>query len=133
MKQVANAFEKLRVLVVDDERSVVKLLQMMLRDIGVTQVFTAKDGMEALKFLGDCENLVNLIICDWNMPRMSGFELLQQIRTADPGMAFMMVTGRATVDAVRDARSLAVNAYVAKPFSQEQIRKKLELLARDLA
>jgi two-component system chemotaxis response regulator CheY len=132
MKQVANDLAKLRVLVVDDERSVVKLLQMMLRDLGVTQIFTAKDGAEALKFLGDCDNLVNLIICDWNMPRMTGFELLQQIRTADPAMAFMMVTGRATADAVRDAKSLGVNAYVAKPFSQEQIRKKLELLAKDL-
>src|SRR5712692_9873957 len=132
MKPLASDLAKLRVLIVDDERSVVKLLQMMLRDLGVTQIFTAKDSAEALRFLGDCDNFVNLIICDWNMPRMSGFELLQQIRTADPGMAFMMVTGRATADAVRDAKSLNVNAYVAKPFSQEQIRKKLELLARDL-
>jgi two-component system chemotaxis response regulator CheY len=132
MRDFAGDLAKLRILIVDDERSVVKLLQMMLRDIAVTQMFTAKDGAEALKFLGDCNNVVNLIICDWNMPQMTGLELLQQIRAANTGMAFMMVTGRATVDSVRDAKNLSVNAYVAKPFSQEQIRKKLEVLARDL-
>jgi two-component system, chemotaxis family, chemotaxis protein CheY len=132
MREATSDLAKLRILIVDDERSVVKLLQMMLRDMGITQTFTAKDGAEALKFLGDAGNLVNLIICDWNMPQMTGLELLQQIRATDSAMAFMMVTGRATVDAVRDAKCLGVNAYVAKPFSQDQIRKKLEVLARDL-
>lgn len=122
----------LRVLIVDDERSIVKLLQMMLQDMGVNQVFTAKDGAEALKFLGECEDLVNTVICDWNMPKMTGIELLRQVRSVDASIQFIMVTGKATVDAVKEARSLHVNAYIAKPFHADQIRQKLEIVANNL-
>lgn len=130
MNKTPSGFENLRVLIVDDERSVVKILRMMLANIGVTQIFTAKDGLEALSFLGACDEMVNTIICDWNMPRMSGIKLLEQVRTTDPDMAFVMVTGRATLEAVYDAKSLNVTAFVAKPFSQDEIRRKLELVAR---
>ena len=130
MSKSQNGFENLRVLIVDDERSVVKILRMMLANIGVTQIFTAKDGVEALSFLGECTEMVNTIICDWNMPRMSGIKLLEQVRTTDPDMAFVMVTGRATLEAVYDAKSLNVTAFVAKPFSQDEIKRKLELVAR---
>jgi two-component system chemotaxis response regulator CheY len=129
----ASDLSKLRVLVVDDERSVVKLVKMMLGEMGITQVFTAKDGAEALVFLGDCENLVNLIICDWNMPNMSGIELLQQVRTADPAMLFIMLTGRTTAENVRDAKNLHVSAYIAKPFSQEQLKQKIDVLAKSVS
>ncbi|HET6161518.1 MAG TPA: response regulator [Dongiaceae bacterium] len=130
MSKALGGFENLRVLIVDDERSVVKILRMMLANIGVTQIFTAKDGVEALEFLGACDEMVNTVICDWNMPRMSGIKLLEQVRTTDPDMAFVMVTGRATLEAVYDAKSLNVTAFVAKPFSQDEIKKKLELVAR---
>jgi two-component system chemotaxis response regulator CheY len=132
VNKTPGGFEALRVLVVDDERSVVKILRMMLANIGVTQIFTAKDGMEALEFLGACDEMVNTIICDWNMPRMSGIKLLEQVRTTSPDMAFVMVTGRATLDAVYDAKSLNVTAFVAKPFSQDEIKKKLELVVRQI-
>jgi two-component system chemotaxis response regulator CheY len=132
VNKIPGGFEALRVLVVDDERSVVKILRMMLANIGVTQIFTAKDGVEALEFLGACDEMVNTIICDWNMPRMSGIKLLEQVRTTSPDMAFVMVTGRATLDAVYDAKSLNVTAFVAKPFSQDEIKKKLELVVRQI-
>jgi YesN/AraC family two-component response regulator len=132
MSKAPIGFENLRVLIVDDERSVVKILRMMLANIGVTQIFTAKDGVEALEFLGACDEMVNTIICDWNMPRMSGIKLLEQVRTTSPDTAFVMVTGRATLDAVYDAKSLNVTAFVAKPFSQDEIKKKLELVARKI-
>lgn len=133
MSKISGGLESLRVLIVDDERSVVKILRMMLANIGVTQIFTAKDGVEALEFLGACDEMVNTIICDWNMPRMSGIKLLEQVRSTDPDMAFVMVTGRATLDAVYDAKSFNVTGFVAKPFSQDEIRKKLELVARKIS
>lgn len=138
IKTVVNAgtgisLENLRILIVDDERSVVKMLRMMLSNIGVTQIFTAKDGIEALHFLGECDDLVNVIMCDWNMPRLDGLKLLQQVRTTHPDMAFVMVTGRATLEAVHDAKSFKVTAFIAKPFSQDEIRKKLELIAKQMA
>jgi len=123
---------RIRALVVDDERAVVKLLESMLREMGVTQIYSAKNGAEALDFLGSCPELVNLVICDWNMPLMSGIQLLQQIRTVDPKMRFVMVTGRATADAVMEAKSLHVTAYLRKPFSQEEVLRKLEAIAANM-
>ena len=122
----------LKVLLVDDEPFALKLMQMILREIGVNQIFTANNGLDALKFLGECEDLVNLVICDWNMPRMDGVTLLQQIRSADPDLLFMMVTGRATIDSVRTARAYGVFAYIAKPFSPQQLEEKLIAMSRQL-
>lgn len=133
MNRSSPGLENLRVLIVDDERSVVKMLRMMLANIGVTQIFTAKDGLEALAFLGECDDLVNTILCDWNMPRLDGLKLLQQVRSTSPDMAFVMVTGRATLEAVHDAKSYNVTAFIAKPFSQDEIRKKLEIVARSIS
>ncbi len=66
----------LNVLVVDDENSVLRLIKMVLADFGVTQVFTAKNGAKALALLGSFDE-IDVVICDWNMPGMSGLNLLQ--------------------------------------------------------
>lgn len=125
-------FSKMKVLLVDDEAYAIKLMRMLLQDMGVTQIFSAANGRDALKFLGECEDLVNLVLCDWNMPLMDGKTLLQQIRTVNPDLLFVMVTGRATVDSVREARDLRVNAYLAKPFSPIQLEEKLVAMYRQL-
>jgi len=127
---MATQIADLNILVVDDEVSVTRLLKMMLTDLGVTQVFTAKDGREAIDFLGDFDDLVDVIVCDWNMPRMSGLEVLQQIRTVDPDSVFIMLTGRADVDSVKAARDLGVSAYLLKPFSAEQLEQKLNTIVK---
>ena len=129
---MAKSLEDLSVLVVDDEGSVTRLIRMMLTDLGVAQVFTAKDGREALDFLGDFDDMIDVIICDWNMPRVSGLNLLQQIRTADPDVPFLMLTGRADADSVKAARDVGVTGYVLKPFSAEQLHAKLSTVARGL-
>ena len=118
------------VLVVEDSQEMRKILQGMLSDIGVHQVFMAKDGMEALLFMGDCEDMIDIVLADWNMPHMDGAELLRQIRAADPYMPFVMITGRADKASVLEARSHGVSSYIAKPFSVEQLEKKLVAVAR---
>lgn len=123
---------KLSVLVVDDEASVARLVAMMLADFGVTQIFTTKDGEEALDFLRDLRDVVDIIICDWNMPNMSGIELLQQVRRIDPGMPFLMLTGRADMASVREAKDFGVSSYLAKPFTAEQLAQRLSALARQV-
>jgi CheY-like chemotaxis protein len=127
--QTTLALSRLKVLIVDDERSVVKLVQMMLREMGVTMIQSAANGNEALTLLNTTPEMVNLVICDWNMPAMTGIELLRRVRATRPEMAFIMATGRATADSVLDAKALNVNAYIAKPFSQEEMRRKVEALA----
>lgn len=120
----------MKILLVEDQDHAMKLVRMILRELGVTQIFTAKDGREAIEFLGECEDLVNVIISDWNMPRMSGLELLRQVRTVRPNIPFIMVTGRATIDSVKQARDGGVTAYLAKPFSPEQLERKVISVAR---
>ena len=125
-----SGFDHLHVLIVDDERAVIKILRNMLANFGITQIMVAHDGIEAAKFLEDCGDKINLIICDWNMPHMNGFDLLRKIRASDPHKAFVMLTGFATHDMIREAKQLNVSAFIAKPFSQDEIKRKLELVAR---
>lgn len=123
---------RLRVLVVDDEPNVVLTVREMLRDMGVTRSYGAKDGQEALDFLRSHDDAVDVIITDWNMPRMSGVELLKDARSAHPDAAVLLVTGRADQDSVIQARELGVKAYLRKPFSAMELRSKLVLLSKQL-
>lgn len=118
----------IRVLLVDDNPQALKVLKMVLSNLGIHQIFTAKDGKSAQDFLGETEE-VDLIICDWEMPRMTGLELLQQIRTVYPDMPFMMVTGNADAKSVKTAKEFGVNAYLGKPFTPQQMQEKITALA----
>ncbi len=122
----------LRVLLVEDSFQSLNLAKGMLHDLGVTQVFTAKNGVEALNLLGtfDGEDFIDLVLCDWNMPEMSGMELLQQIRTCDPDLLFIMVTGQADRASVAEAKAFGVNGYIKKPYSSDELRKKLQVASR---
>jgi two-component system chemotaxis response regulator CheY len=129
---MSNRLGELNVLAVDDHGRALQLLKTILRELGVNQVFTAKDGREAQNFPDQADEMVNLIICDWNMPRMTGLELLQQVRTVYSDMPFMMVTGRGDADSVKAAASYGVDAYIRKPYSTKQIATKLEAISKNL-
>ncbi len=120
------------VLAVEDQTQARKVLQLCLKEIGVDQIYTADDGMEAMNFMGTCGDLVNMIICDWNMPKMSGIELLRQIRSADPDIPFIMITGRADQASVMDAKLDQVSAYIAKPYSVDQLKLKIKYFANQM-
>ncbi len=122
--------QKLHILVVEDNPRTLKLIQAVLKDMGVGQVFTAKDGREAQKFLEAGGELINLIICDWNMPRLTGLELLKQVRVSMPEMPFLMVTARGTIDSIMAAKTSGVSGYVVKPFSPAELEQKVVALAR---
>jgi len=123
-----NSIADFVVLAVDDQSPALKVLQMSLKELGVNQIFTADNGYEALQFLGSCGDLVNVVICDWNMPKLTGIELLTQIRTVDPDIPFLMVTGRADHESVMEAKINGVSAYIAKPYSVNELEKKLQYL-----
>ena len=122
----------LGVLVVDDEGSVTRLLRMMLNDLGVAQVFTAADGRVALNILGDFEDVIDVIISDWNMPGVSGLNLLWEIRTVNPALPFFMLTGRGDVGSMKVARDGGITGYMLKPFSAEDLEAKLLTVAKRL-
>ena len=130
MSTTVDSLKELRALVVEDNFQATILLKGMLQDLGLDQVYTAKDGKEALDFLGTCDDLVDVVLCDWRMPRMSGLELLQQVRTVDPDIPFVMISGLADHDAILAARTSGVTAYIRKPYSAEELVKKLRVVAR---
>lgn len=134
MEYVEHNLSDLNILVVDDNIGSLNVIRNMLTDMGITQVFTAKDGMEALDFLGAFgDGMVNVILCDWRMPRLTGLEVLKQVRTCDPDLPFLMITGVADHGSVVEAKSFGVTGYIRKPFSADELRKKLGVVARVLA
>ena len=122
----------LKILAVEDHPQTLKLLQSMLAEIGIRQVFTAQTGREALDFLGDCEELVDVILCDWNLPEMNGCEVLRQVRSANRDIPFLMVTATSDPKSVLQAKSHGVTGYLVKPFSKADLKKKIRLLQRVL-
>ncbi len=128
---MALALTDLKVLVVEDNKSAQNLMKMVLGGIGVNQIYAAQDGKAALDFLGEAPELVDLIVCDWKMPRMTGLEFLQQVRTVYPNLPFMMVTGKSDISSVKAAKEFGVDAYLSKPYSPQQFEKKLlELVSK---
>ena len=130
--QMGGNFSDLNVLVVDDEAAMTKLIRMMLADFGIKKIFSAEDGKQALEILGELVG-IDIVICDWTMPRMSGLELLQQLRTVDHELSFLMLTGRADIDSVKEAMDMGASDYIVKPFSPNVLKRKLTRIARPRA
>lgn len=120
-----QAFQGLSILLVDDEAFAQKLATTVLRQIGVKTVVVAKSGHEALKILGEPHQKFDLVISDWNMPEMTGLNLLKKVREMWPEMPFIMLTGKATGDFVLAAKENGVNGYIAKPFAPAQLTAKI--------
>jgi len=119
-------FSKLTVLLVEDDSFALKLAQTVLRNLGVGHIILARDGSEAIKILDSKATKADLIISDWNMPNVTGLDLLRHVRKTWANMPFIMLTGRATEDFVLAAKENGVNGYVVKPFSPDQLMKKIQ-------
>ena len=133
MKNPVNTLpdaEKLRVLAVEDNPDAMNQLRNMLKEIGINQVYTATDGKQALDFLGNCDEMIDVVLADWHMPRMTGLELLTQVRTVEPQLPFLMITGAADMDSVIEAKAKNVTGFLRKPYSVIELHKKLMVVAR---
>jgi two-component system chemotaxis response regulator CheY len=116
----------LKVLIVDDQQTMRSLVRNGLREIGVTEHREAVDGEDGLRQLLSAP--VNLVISDYNMPKLDGLGLLRAIR-ATPQLrntGFIMLTGRADGDLVKRAVQFGVNNYLVKPFTVATLRQKIE-------
>ncbi len=120
--------EDLKILIIDDHSDARALVRNMLSEMGIHQIFESEDGRQALSFIDTAFDFVDFIICDWNMPSISGVELLRQLRTVDPDIPFLMVTGRGDMDSVIEAKSSGVSGYIVKPFSAAQFEAKLRII-----
>jgi two-component system chemotaxis response regulator CheY len=119
------AFANLSVLLVEDDAFAIKIAQTVLKQLKVPYVNLAKDGAEALDVLNSNATRFDLIISDWNMPEMSGLQLLKAVRMKWPETPFIMLTGKASPEFVVQARDNGVDAYVVKPFSPANLGQKI--------
>lgn len=120
--------DQISVLIVEDNQSAALLLQTVLEDIGVRQVQVVHDGESALAKLAVAEPGVDIVLCDWRMPKMTGIELLQKVRAVHNEMPFMMISANSDESSLQEARSEGVNAYLVKPYVPEDVEKKLKYL-----
>lgn len=116
----------LTVLLVEDSKDVKRTIRSMLTEMGITQIFEASDGQQAMQYFDIDADGLDLIICDWNMPNMTGIEFLRQMRLAKPDLPFLMITARGDKDSVVAAKSANVTAYIRKPFSFNDLKTKIK-------
>lgn len=118
--------KKMPVLIVDDYKTMLRIVKNLLNQIGFDNVDEATDGSMALSKLK--EKKYGLIISDWNMEPMSGYELLQKVRATDgiKETPFIMVTAESKTDNVIAARQAGVNNYIVKPFNAETLKSKID-------
>ncbi len=121
-------FSEYQVIVAEDEPMAAKLAQGALKLMGFRRIFHATDGLKALKLLKELDGDVQLIVSDWNMPAINGLEFLKAVRKIFPKMRFVMLTGNANKEFVMAARKYGVDAYIAKPFTPDQLKQKVDAI-----
>jgi two-component system chemotaxis response regulator CheY len=119
------------VLVVDDYKTMVRIIQNLLKSLGFTDVHGAVSGEEALAKMA--AQRYSLVISDWNMEPMSGLDLLMKVR-ADQGVKatpFIMVTAESKTENVVAAKRAGVNNYIVKPFNAQTLKQKIVAVLGD--
>lgn len=122
------SYAGLRVLLAEDEPMATKLAMGALKIMGIADIVAVKDGEQALAVLDHEDGAFQLIVSDWNMPKVSGLDFLKQVRRRYPHMKFLMLTGNISKEFVLAAKQNGVDAYIGKPFSPVQLRRKVEAL-----
>ncbi len=120
--------KKLPILIVDDYKTMLRIIRNLLRQLEFTNVDEATDGSAALAKLR--ERPYGLVISDWNMQPMTGLELLKAVR-ADPKLKdipFIMITAESKTENVIAAKEAGVNNYIVKPFNAETLHKKITMV-----
>ena len=113
------------ILVVDDYKTMVRIIRNLLKQLGFNNVDDAADGVEALSKLR--EKKYGLVISDWNMEPMTGYELLKEVRGDDTlsRTPFIMVTAESKTENVIAAKKAGVNNYIVKPFNAQTLKGKI--------
>lgn len=116
----------IKILVVDDFSTMRRIIKNLLKELGLTNVVEADDGATALPILK--QGGIEFLITDWNMPNMTGIDLLKHVR-ADPNLSnipVLMVTAEAKREQIIAAAQAGVNGYVVKPFTAVTLKAKID-------
>ena len=120
------------ILVVDDYNTMIRIIRNLLKQLGFENVDDATDGTSALAKMR--QKSYSLVISDWNMTPMTGYDLLRQIR-ADPGLSttrFIMITAESKTDNVIAAKKAGVDNYIVKPFNAQTLQHKIQAVFPDM-
>jgi two-component system, chemotaxis family, chemotaxis protein CheY len=114
------------VLVVDDYNTMIRIIRNLLKQIGFEDIDDAADGTAALAKMQD--KRYGLVISDWNMEPMTGYELLKEVRASSAlsKTPFIMVTAESKTENVIAAKKAGVNNYIVKPFNAQTLKTKIE-------
>lgn len=118
--------KNMKILIVDDFSTMRRIIKNLLRDLGYTNTQEADDGVTALPMLRNGE--FDFLVTDWNMPGMTGIDLLKEVRS-DAKLAslpVLMVTAEAKRDQIIEAAQAGVNGYVVKPFTAQVLKEKID-------
>ena len=124
--------KSMNVLVVDDYKSMIRIVRGLLNQLGFQNVDEAMDGPTALSLIRSKD--YGLVLSDWNMQPMTGLELLKEVRAEarTQALPFVMVTAEAKAENVVAARQAGVNNYVIKPFTLAVLKHKLTTVLGEL-
>ncbi|MGD1876906.1 MAG: response regulator [Kiloniellaceae bacterium] len=115
----------MQILIVDDYKTMLRIIRNLLKQLGFNNVDEATDGSAALQKLRDKE--YHLVISDWNMEPMSGMQLLTEVRadTKLKDLPFIMITAESKTENVIAAKQAGVSNYIVKPFNAATLKTKL--------
>ena len=119
------------VLVVDDYNTMIRIIRNLLKQLGFENIDDASDGSAALNKMRGKK--YGLVISDWNMEPMTGYELLKEVR-ADGSLSrtpFIMVTAESKTENVIAAKKAGVNNYIVKPFNAQTLKAKIDAVFAD--
>ena len=116
----------MRILVVDDFSTMRRIIKNILRQLDLNNVVEADDGTTAWEILN--KDHIDFIISDWNMPQMTGIELLRKVRASEDfgNLPFLMVTAEAQQSNIIEAAQARVSNYIVKPFTAETLKQKID-------
>jgi two-component system chemotaxis response regulator CheY len=121
---------KRKFLVVDDLDTMLRILRNLLMELGYDNIVTARNGEQACQILS--REKIDFIVSDWNMPVMSGIELLKKVRSTPEWshIPFLMVTAESEKSHIVEAIQAKVDQYILKPFTSIMLRDKINLALR---
>jgi two-component system chemotaxis response regulator CheY len=122
----------MNVLVVDDYKTMIRIVRGLMEQLGFKNIDEATDGPSALQKIRSKD--YGLILSDWNMSPMSGYDLLKAVRAEErtKSIPFVMVTAEAKTENVIAARAAGVNNYIIKPFTLAVLKQKLTTVFGEL-
>lgn len=118
----------LKVLVLDDSKTMLRIITNTLKRIGVDNVTTAEDGVLGLETYNKSIEQFDIILTDWNMPNMNGLDFVKAIRKINKDIPIVMITTEGGKMSVIEALKAGVNQYIVKPFTPQVLKDKLSTI-----